>query len=89
MTFRSMPSWLGFDFAFDRLIDRLDGLTDEEYSWQPFAGSSGVELTPRWSASRPHRISGARASVGDDDRMAHLPHRRRTARGAQLALARP
>ena len=45
MTSSPIPNWLGFEFVFARLIDRLVGLTDEEYSWQPVAGSWGIELT--------------------------------------------
>ena len=27
-----------FDFALDRLVTRLDGMTDDEYRWEPVAG---------------------------------------------------
>lgn len=31
-----------FDFALDRLVNRLDGLTDDEYFWEPASGCWSV-----------------------------------------------
>lgn len=36
-----------FDFALDRLITRLDGLTDDEYLWEPVAGCWSVRPRDR------------------------------------------
>lgn len=35
---RLVPLLQQFDFALDRVITRLDGLTDAEYRWEPVAG---------------------------------------------------
>jgi len=31
----NLPSWIPFEYAFDRLRARLAGLTDDEYRWEP------------------------------------------------------
>ena len=35
---RMLPLLAQFDFALDRLLTRLDGMTDAEYLWEPVAG---------------------------------------------------
>lgn len=47
-----------FDFALDRLVRRLDGLTDDEYFWEPVSGC--------WSV-RPRKRSKAGMLMGSGD----------------------
>jgi hypothetical protein len=34
-----VPSWLPFDYVYQRLRDRLEGLTDDELRWEPAPGA--------------------------------------------------
>ena len=52
---RLAPLLAQFDFALDRLVVRLEGLTDEEYHWEPVPGCWGVR--PR-GEERTARASG-------------------------------
>jgi hypothetical protein len=53
---RSAPLLAQYDFARDRLLTRLDGLTDTEYFWEPVPGCWSVR--PRGAVRTP-RAFGA------------------------------
>lgn len=38
----NLPSWIPFDFAVARLRDRVAGLTDDEYRWEPAPGVTTI-----------------------------------------------
>ena len=50
---RLTPLLAQFDFALDRLVNRLDGLTDDEYFREPVAGCWSVRLRDRSEAGMP------------------------------------
>ena len=49
---RLAPLLAQFDFAWGRLVDRLEGLTDEEYLWEPVLGCWNVRPRERRRTER-------------------------------------
>jgi len=50
---RLAPFLAQFDFALDRLVNRLDGLTDDGYFWEPVSGCWSVRPRGRSAAGMP------------------------------------
>jgi hypothetical protein len=67
---RLAPLLAQFDFAWDRLLARLDGLTDDEYRWEPVADTWSIR--PR-SEARASRIFGAGPWVFEQDKVPPEP----------------
>lgn len=67
---RLAPLLAQFDFALDRLLTRLDGLTDAEYLWEPVPGCWSIR--PR-AQSRAPRTFGAGDWVFESARPAPEP----------------
>ena len=53
---RMIPLLAQFDFALDRLLTRLDGMTDAEYLWEPVPGCWSIR--PREQARASHTFGG-------------------------------
>ena len=53
---RLSPLLRQFDFAREQLLNRLDGLTDEEYLWEPVPGCWSIR--PRAEIGTPRSIGG-------------------------------
>jgi hypothetical protein len=51
-----MPLLAQFDFTWDRLVNRLDGLSDAEYLWEPVPGCWSVR--PRERVQTPRAFGG-------------------------------
>ena len=49
---RLAPLLQQFDFALDRVVTRLAGLTDEEYRWEPVPGCWSIRPSGRQTSSR-------------------------------------
>ena len=67
---RLAPLLAQFEFALDRLVTRLDGLTDDEYLWEPVPGCWSVR--PR-GQSRTGKPIGGGDWVMDRDSPAPTP----------------
>ena len=55
---RLNPLLQQFDFALDRLVTRLDGMTDAEYLWEPVDGCWSIRQSGKAAGNRTYGAGG-------------------------------